>query len=88
MTKTYKVNDRVEHDIFGKGTVIEVENRSSNLICSDDIVVVKFDKPKLVDTDSTMYSNEPIDVRRFTTATLNEHDPDTWEDLLDDEEVK
>lgn len=81
----YQINDKVEHDIFGKGTVTNVVERAEGPFKHDDLVTVKFEKP-IVHKQDGGWNPAPKEERTFTTSSLTEHDVNRWEDVLDDEE--
>ncbi len=81
----YQINDKVEHDIFGKGTVTNVQERVEGAFTYEDLVTVKFDKP-IVHKQDGGWKPEPKQERTFTTSSLTQHDVNRWENVLDDEE--
>lgn len=62
----FKVNDRINHKVFGKGTVTE-----STMEGATNYITVKFDTPQHRDVDSYIKGeSEPVDTRRFTEASI------------------
>ena len=82
------MNEKIEHDVFGKGTVVNVEERFAGPFRYEDLVTVKFDKP-IVHKQDGGWNPQPKQMRTFTASSLEEHDVNRWENILDPaEEVK
>ena len=61
-----KVNEKINHKIFGEGTVID-----SYMEGSTNYITVKFDTPKERSVDKFIHPEvEVVDTRRFTEASI------------------
>lgn len=62
----FKVNERINHKVFGEGVVTE-----SIMSSTTNYITVKFDNPTKRDYDSYIHSGvEDVYTRRFTEATI------------------
>ncbi len=79
--REFKVNEKVNHQTYGEGTVVEVEDRVGPYGAKDlPIVRVKFPehvrevvREEYVNQASTKYIREMSDVYNFTPVSLEEH---------------
>lgn len=75
----YQIGQRINHELFGNGTITKVEKREINFlnvstIPDTDLVTVDFDNAMLTESEKSNWKiNGPIKTRVFTNESLNEH---------------
>lgn len=75
----YQIGQRINHELFGNGTITNVEKREINFlnvstIPDTDLVTVDFDNAMLTESEKSNWKiNGPIKTRVFTNESLNEH---------------